>query len=228
MSHTPVTILYLVDNAVPERKIQSTPSSPLSSTLSLHAGGARPPTPGPPGLPTPSPTLYDSQLGDNYVPTRAPTPNQDGTFLGDSHLPGDPYDPAERLEPHPYLRYATHLTTTHSETPALCDSEGEPLQAPPAPQPAVYLHPDQDDSPIPRRQAETPPPAGFYHNRGVHYIPFQIRDAHKKLWPTKFTQLILTSDPFVLAYREGSPQQYGKPVHATPQFERGNSPVYND
>jgi hypothetical protein len=75
---------------------------------------------------------------------------------------------------------------------------------------------------------ETPPPAGFYHNRGVHFIPFQIRDAHEKLWPAKYTQLILTSDPFVLAYRNGSNQQYGKPVHATPQFERNVSPVYND
>ncbi|KAH9026997.1 hypothetical protein EDB85DRAFT_2148805 [Lactarius pseudohatsudake] len=106
-------------------------------------------------VPSLSPTLYAGTLADSYVPTRpqTPAPSDDGLGVGDSHLPGDPYDPAEHLSPHP--------------------------------------------------------------------------DAHEQLWPARFTQLILTSNPFVLAYRRGTDQQYGKPVHATPQC-LSDLPVYTD
>src|SRR5271170_7244244 len=93
--------------------------------------------------------------------------------------------------------------------------------------PPRQYHPEEH-SPISRQRVETPPPAGFRYNRGVHYIPFQIRDAQEKLHPARYTQLVFTADPFVLAYRRGSDQQYGKSVHASPDYDCPVTPTYTD
>jgi hypothetical protein len=89
------------------------------------------------------------------------------------------------------------------------------------------LYRAEEHSPVSRQRVETPPPVGFKHNRGVHFIPFQIRDAQGQLHPARYTQLVFTADPFVLAYRRGSDQQYGKSVHAEPQYDEP-SPTYTD
>ncbi|KAH9059407.1 hypothetical protein EDB83DRAFT_2520493 [Lactarius deliciosus] len=86
----------------------------------------------------------------------------------------------------------------------------------------------EEHSPVSQQRMETPPPVGFKHNRGVHYIPFQIRDAQGQLHPARYTQLVFMSDPFVLAYRRGSDQQYGKSVHAEPQYNESTPTYTND
>ncbi|KAH9062662.1 hypothetical protein EDB87DRAFT_1681794 [Lactarius vividus] len=115
------------------------------------------------------------------------------------------------------------------KTPLLCRPTGEALTLPAPPQPALCRNQEEEYVSEAKDRPETPPPRGYQFNRGVHYIPFQIRDAQERLWPTWYTQLILTADPFVLAFRARNNQQYGKPVHTTPYFEgQSTPPTYTD
>ncbi|KAH8985342.1 hypothetical protein EDB86DRAFT_3083640 [Lactarius hatsudake] len=128
-----------------------------------------------------------------------------------------------------HLTYGTHLTTTHDETLPLCTTDGEPITLPPLQQSEKRcLYRAEEHSPVSQQRVETPPLHGFHYNRGVHFIPFQIHDAQGQLHPARYTQLVITADPFVLAYRRGSDQQYGKSVHAEPNYDRPSPTYTND
>src|SRR5258708_37079168 len=84
----------------------------------------------------------------------------------------------------------------------------------------------QDDSPLPPRILETPPPPSFEFNWAEHHIPFPIRLANRSVQNARYTQLIMAADPFVLGIAANDPRQFGQPVYAIPDYNQSEMPWY--
>src|SRR5258708_17685378 len=84
----------------------------------------------------------------------------------------------------------------------------------------------QDDSPLPPRILETPPPPSFEFNWAEHHIPFPIRLADGSVRNARYTQLIMAADPFVLGIAADDPRQFGQPVYAIPDYDQSEMPRY--
>src|SRR5260370_13075457 len=133
-----------------------------------------------------------------------------GNTITGAHPPvgGEAYEAHENESPpHPPLISDVQRTETSYETPALCDTAGNTLYAPQTFRPQVRVHPTQDDSPLPPRILETPPPPGFEFNWAEHHIPFPIRFADGSVRNARYTQLIMAADPLVLAIAADHPPQ---------------------
>ncbi|KAH9163144.1 hypothetical protein EDB89DRAFT_1912882 [Lactarius sanguifluus] len=85
--------------------------------------------------------------------------------------------------------------------------------------------PTLEDGPL---RPETLPPFGFKHNRGRDFIPFIITDDKGNQWPAHYTQLVKTSDLFIITVRHNSPYYYGQYVHTTPQYNTDEVIHYNE
>ena len=78
---------------------------------------------------------------------------------------------------------------------------------------------------VPRR-AETPPPIGFNYNCGSNYVPCVINDNNGRSVPACFTRIVMGADPHVIGMIPGDRNQYGGPLHATPDHDQGERPRY--
>ena len=78
---------------------------------------------------------------------------------------------------------------------------------------------------VPRR-TETPPPIGFNYNHGPKYMPCVISDSNGRNIPTRFTRVIMGVDPHVIGMIPGDCNQYGGPLHVTPDHDQGERPRY--
>ena len=78
---------------------------------------------------------------------------------------------------------------------------------------------------VPRR-IETPPPIGFNYNRGPNYVPCVINNNNNRSVPACFTRVIMGADPHVIGMIPGDRNQYGGPLHATPDHDLGERPRY--
>ena len=78
---------------------------------------------------------------------------------------------------------------------------------------------------VPKR-TETPPPIGFNYNRGPNYVPFVITSNSGRTVPARFTRVIMGADPHVIGMILGDSNQYGGPLHATPDHDLGERPRY--
>ena len=76
------------------------------------------------------------------------------------------------------------------------------------------------------RRAETPPPLGFNYNRGPNYVPCVINNNNGRSVPARFTRVIMGADPHVIGMIPGDRNQYGGPLHATPDHDQGERPRY--
>ncbi|KAH9161980.1 hypothetical protein EDB89DRAFT_2080085 [Lactarius sanguifluus] len=193
------TVVSGLDRSYLETGLPNTISQPL------QPGDSHRSSPIPSLLPSPSPTAIHTQSPSpaGYIPTRPPS-RQDQTQVQEDR-DYDRYLLEEHCPLNQHITYGSHLTVTHDKT-----------------------LPAEEHSPVSRSWVETPPPHGYQHNRGVHYIPFQIRDAQGWLHPARYMQLVFTVDPFVLAYRQGSNQQYGKSVHAAPDYDNPSTTYTDD
>ena len=76
------------------------------------------------------------------------------------------------------------------------------------------------------RRAETLPPIGFNYNRGPNYVPCVINNNNGRGVPAHFTRVIMGTDPHVIGMILGDRNQYGGPLHATPDHDQGERPRY--
>ena len=76
------------------------------------------------------------------------------------------------------------------------------------------------------RRAEMPPPIGFNYNRGPNYVPFIITNNQNRSVPARFTRVIMGADPHVIGMIPGDNNQYGGPLHAAPDHDQGERPLY--
>ena len=76
------------------------------------------------------------------------------------------------------------------------------------------------------RRAEMPPPIGFNYNHGSNYVPCIINDNNGRSIPVHFTRVIMGADPHVIGMIPGDRNQYGGPLHATPDHDQGERPRY--
>ena len=76
------------------------------------------------------------------------------------------------------------------------------------------------------RRIETPPPIGFNYNRGPNYVPCIINDNSGRSIPACFTRVVMGADPHVIGMIPGNHNQYGGPLHATPDHDLGERPRY--
>src|SRR5258708_16846954 len=151
-----------------------------------------------------------------YTITRINTPVEEEAYQGHENTSA----------PHPHLIYDVQRTNTSYETLALCNTARNTLYAPQTFQPQVQVHPTQDDSSLPPRILETPPPPGFEFNRAEHHIPFPIRLADGSVRNARYTQLIMAADPFVLGIATDDPRQFGQPVYAILDYDQSEMPRY--
>ena len=75
------------------------------------------------------------------------------------------------------------------------------------------------------RRAETPPPLGFNYNQGVNYVPFIVTTQGRSI-PARFTRVVMGADPHVIGMIPGDINQYGGPLHATPNHNQEERPRY--
>ena len=76
------------------------------------------------------------------------------------------------------------------------------------------------------RNTETPPPIGFNYNHGPNYVPCITSNNNGRNVPVRFTRVIMGADPHVIGMIPGDRNQYGGPIHATPDHDQGERPWY--
>ena len=76
------------------------------------------------------------------------------------------------------------------------------------------------------RRIEMPPPIGFNYNRGPNYVPCVINDNSGRSVPARFTRVVMGADPHVIGMIPGDCNQYGGPLHASPDHDLGERPRY--
>ena len=72
----------------------------------------------------------------------------------------------------------------------------------------------------PPRRSETLPPIGFNYNHGPHYVPCVINNNGRSV-PVRFTRVVMGADPHVIGMVPGDHNQYGGPLHASPDHDLG-------
>ena len=76
------------------------------------------------------------------------------------------------------------------------------------------------------RRTETPPPLGFNYNRGPNYVPLVVTNNSGRSVPARFTRVVMGADPHVIGMIPGDINQYGGPLHTTPDHDQGERPQY--
>jgi hypothetical protein len=68
------------------------------------------------------------------------------------------------------------------------------------------------------RLTHPPPPLGFERNIGRNYVPCLISLEGRRQVPATYIRVVMSIDPQVIGRREGDEAEYGRPVHAQPDF----------
>ncbi|KAH9161977.1 hypothetical protein EDB89DRAFT_2080070 [Lactarius sanguifluus] len=148
---------------------------------------------------------------------------QNAPALSPMSLP-QPLQPAgsRPSSPVPSLLPSPSPTAVHSRSPS---AQGYIPTRPPSHQDQTTVQEDQEYD---WYLSEEHCPLNRHITYGTHLTVTHDETLPGRLHPARYTQLIFMADPFVLAYRQGSNQQYGKSVHAAPNYNHPSPEPYTD
>jgi hypothetical protein len=185
--------------------------APSESELNDSDQENHPPLPIPPRDPAVLPTVAAVRQALGLKPEEDGSTHHLSAIL---HILNDVTNP---LRTHP------PLATAHGEPIVLRDrSGGRPGETPHL---ITNFPPSEARVPLQPR-ATPPPPIGFRENSGHDYVPFQIADVHGRLWPARWTQVVMADDPYVMGFQIGDDSLYRDRVFAEPDYDVASRPTY--